>query len=160
MSTFTQHIKKEHAELFPHVEQLRITADAVGSTSADVLRELTEACLRFIVHDLVPHARMEDEIIYGAVGKILGSPESTATMSRDHVEVSRYAEELSTVHGVLVAEDRLTEETSRNLRRVLYGLYAIVKLHFAKEEEVYSALLAAKLNEADEKELLRRLSTT
>ena len=31
------------------------------------------------------------------------------------------------------------------LRRVLYGLYALVKVHFAKEEEVYLPLLDARL---------------
>ena len=35
------------------------------------------------------------------------------------------------------------------LRRVLYGLYALVKVHFAKEEEVYLPLLDARLAEGE-----------
>ncbi len=37
------------------------------------------------------------------------------------------------------------------LRRVLYGLHAVVSLHFAKEEEVYLPILEARLtpHEAD-----------
>jgi iron-sulfur cluster repair protein YtfE (RIC family) len=31
------------------------------------------------------------------------------------------------------------------LRRVLYSLYALLKLHFAKEEEIYLPLLDIKL---------------
>jgi iron-sulfur cluster repair protein YtfE (RIC family) len=31
------------------------------------------------------------------------------------------------------------------LRRVLYGLYTLVKVHFAKEEEIYLPLLDSKL---------------
>lgn len=158
MSTLTELIKGEHDDLRPHVEQLRITADAVGGTSVDVLRELTEACLRFVVHDLIPHADKERDVLYEAIGRVLGSPEATATMVRDHEEVRRYAEELSTVHGGLMAGHRMTEESSRDLRRVLYGLYAIVKLHFEKEDEVYAALLSARLGESEEERLLARMS--
>jgi hypothetical protein len=32
------------------------------------------------------------------------------------------------------------------LRRILYGLYALVKVHFAKEEEIYLPLLDAQLS--------------
>lgn len=158
MTTLIEHIRLEHQELRPHLEQLRVTADAVGSTSIDVLREMTEECLRFLVHDLVPHAETEDEILYETVGQLLGSRQATATMSRDHEEVKRLTAELSTLHGGLMAGHRLTEETARDLRRVLYGLHAIVRLHFAKEDEVYVALLEARLDDAQEQELLRRLS--
>lgn len=158
MSTLTEKIRAEHDELRPHVEQLRITADAVGGTSIDVLRELTEACLRFVVHDLLPHADSEGEVLYAAVARVLGSTEATATMVRDHVEVRRYAEELSTVHGTLMAGHRLTEEIARDLRRILYGLYAVVSLHFAKEDEVYAVLLSAHLGESEEEKLLERLA--
>lgn len=158
MTTLTDHIRIEHDELRPHLEQLRVTADAVGATSIDVLREMTEESLRFLVHDLVPHADTEGEILYETVGQLLGSREATATMSRDHEEVRRLTAELSTLHGGLMAGHRLTEEASRDLRRVLYGLYAIVRLHFAKEDEVYAALLAARLDESAEEELLKRLT--
>lgn len=158
MSTLTDRIRAEHEDLRPHVDQLRITADAVGATSVDVLRELTEACLRFIVHDLIPHADSEGDVLYEAVAKVFGSSEATATMVRDHVEVRRYAEELSTLHGSLMAGHRLTEDLARDLRRILYGLYAIVTLHFAKEDEVYATVLSARLAESEEARLLERLS--
>jgi hypothetical protein len=44
--------------------------------------------------------------------------------------------------------DAITPQMSKDLRRVLYGLYAIVKLHFAKEDEVYLPLLDATLTPA------------
>ena len=33
----------------------------------------------------------------------------------------------------------------RALRRVLYGLYALIKVHFVKEEKIYLPLLDAQL---------------
>ena len=43
----------------------------------------------------------------------------------------------------------LSNEHMKALRRVLYGLYALVGVHFAKEEEIYLPLLDAQLT-ADE----------
>jgi iron-sulfur cluster repair protein YtfE (RIC family) len=74
------------------------------------------------------------------VQQVLGSPEATRTMSRDHVEVGRYVEELDELR-----ED-LSPRNTKSLQRVLYGLYALVKVHFAKEEEVYLPILDERLS--------------
>jgi iron-sulfur cluster repair protein YtfE (RIC family) len=39
----------------------------------------------------------------------------------------------------------VSESDEQALRRVLYGLYAIIKLHLAKEEEIYLPILEARL---------------
>ena len=61
-------------------------------------------------------------------------------MSRDHVEVGFYIEELASLRNALVGEV-LTTAQSKFLQRVLYGVYGLVKVHFAKEEEVYLPIL-------------------
>ena len=43
----------------------------------------------------------------------------------------------------------MNELQIKELRRVLYGLYALVKVHFAKEEEIYLPLLDARLTPED-----------
>jgi hypothetical protein len=43
----------------------------------------------------------------------------------------------------------VTDLQTQSLRRVLDGLYALVKVHFAKEEEVYLPLLDARLSAAE-----------
>jgi Hemerythrin HHE cation binding domain len=66
-------------------------------------------------------------------------------MSRDHVEVGRLTDELASLRSEL-SRPTLGEAPAKALRRVLYGLYALVKLHFAKEEEIYLPLLDARLS--------------
>ena len=44
-----------------------------------------------------------------------------------------------------LSEASLGETEQQALRRVLYGLYALVKGHFAKEEEIYLPLLDTRL---------------
>jgi iron-sulfur cluster repair protein YtfE (RIC family) len=65
-------------------------------------------------------------------------------MNRDHEEVERLTQELGTLR-VHKSQLSVTFEQVYALRRVLYGLYALVKLHFAKEEEIYLPLLDSKL---------------
>jgi hypothetical protein len=74
----------------------------------------------------------------------MGAPEATATMSRDHVEVGRLTDELAALREALIGET-IDAAQARALRRTLYGLYALVKVHFAKEEEVYLPMLDARL---------------
>ncbi len=67
-------------------------------------------------------------------------------MSRDHVEVGRLVAELRESAAALrAAPASPSPELRRDLQRTLYGLYAVVGLHFAKEEEVYLPLLDAWL---------------
>jgi hypothetical protein len=47
----------------------------------------------------------------------------------------------------------------REIQRILYGLYiyAIIRLHFAKEEEVYLPLLDAELAPAEADDMFRAM---
>ena len=63
------------------------------------------------------------------------------------------ADQLGDLHALTVAEAELSDRTIRDLRRVLYGLYALINLHFAKEEEIYSGILEHRLS-TTEKDLL------
>ncbi len=140
----TQPLREEHKELLPHIELLRTVADSVGESSLESLCHNVDEVYAFLIHHLIPHAQAEDQALYPVVGKVLGAPEATATMSRDHVEVGRLTEELRSLRSHL-SEPALSQSQAQALRRVLYGLYALVKVHFAKEEEVYLPILDARL---------------
>jgi iron-sulfur cluster repair protein YtfE (RIC family) len=144
MTTLTQPLRDEHKELIPHIELLRTVADSVGEAPIESLLQGVDEVYTFLIHHLIPHAQAEDRALYPVVGKILGAPEATATMSRDHVEVGRLTEELRSLRSHL-SEAAISQPQLKALRRVLYGLYALVKVHFAKEEEVYLPILDARL---------------
>jgi hypothetical protein len=74
------------------------------------------------------------------------------------VEVGRYIEELGELKNGLTGA-ALTASQISALRRVLYGLYAIVKLHFAKEEEVYLPILDERLTPETAREMFEKLET-
>jgi iron-sulfur cluster repair protein YtfE (RIC family) len=152
MTTITQPLRDEHAHLAPHVQALRELADLVGETSVESLRQDIDGAYRFLTHHLIPHAEVEDQVLYPVVGKALNAPEATATMRRDHVEVSRLTAELGIVRAQLVGT-ALAPAQAKALRRILYGLYALVRVHFAKEEEIYLPILDQRLSAEEARDL-------
>ncbi|MCK6585621.1 MAG: hemerythrin domain-containing protein [Anaerolineales bacterium] len=155
MNTLTQPLRDEHKELFPHVERICQAAELIGNAPLDEIRRGVEEAYDFLANHLKPHAEAEDAALYPVVQQVLGSPDATKTMSRDHVEVSRYIEELAALQANLT--DPLTSAQVTALRRVLFGAYALVKLHFAKEEEVYLPILDQRLTPEAAQEMFERM---
>lgn len=148
MTTLTQPLRDEHKELLPHLELLRTIADAIGEVPVVSLRRSVDEAYVFLTHHLLPHAQAEERALYPVVGRLMGAPEATVTMSRDHVEIGRLTEELGSLR-LQLGGTSLSASKEKALRRVLYSLFALVTVHFAKEEEVYLPLLDARLT-ADE----------
>lgn len=145
MSIVTQPLRDEHKELYPNVDRMRQVAEIVDNASpAEVMAGVAEV-YQFLAHHLLPHASAEEAALYPVVQKVLGSADATKTMSRDHVEIEIYIKELEKLQSEL---DRtpLTTLQIKALQRVLYGAYALVKVHFAKEEEVYLPILDERLS--------------
>ena len=144
MNTPTQPLRDEHRELMPHVDQILEAAELVGQAPVKQLRAAVEEAYGFLAHHLIPHAQAEEAALYPVVQQVLGSPEATLTMSRDHVEVGTYVNALAALKDGLTGAS-LIDSQVRALQRVLYGVYALVKVHFAKEEEVYLPILDQRL---------------
>lgn len=149
----TQALRDEHRELLPHVESLRVAADVIDEVPVAALREHVEEAYAFLAMHLVPHAIAEDRALYPLVARAMGAPAATATMSRDHVEVARLVRELSALRG-RVTGIVLAPATAKALRRVLYSLYGLLRVHFAKEEEIYLPLLDERLTPAEARALV------
>jgi len=148
MTVLTQPLRDEHKEMFPHVETLKLAALSVHGSLNQESTNLIDKANAFLTRHLIPHAKAEEAALYPVVQKVMGSPLATATMSRDHVEVGTLTNELGLLRQNLPGTE-IGAKQANELKRVLYGLYTLVKVHFAKEEEVYLPLLDANLT-ADE----------
>ena len=148
MTTLTQPLREEHKELFPHIESLKLAGMAVHGTLSQASLDLIDEAYAFLTTHLLPHAHAEEAALYPVVQKVMGTPYGTATMSRDHVEVERLTRELSALREQL-SPTEIGAAKANELKRVLYGLYTLVKVHFDKEEEVYLPLLDANLTAED-----------
>jgi len=156
MNTLTQPLRDEHKELFPSVDRIREVAELIGNTSITELQEGIAEVYEFLAVHLKPHAEAEDAALYPVVQQILGSHDATKTMSRDHVEVGNYIEELVTLKKDIKGGE-LTLAQIQSLQRVLYGVYALVKVHFAKEEEIYLPILDQRLTPESAQEMFEAM---
>ena len=156
MGIATKPLRDEHKELLPHVEMLRKVADSTGEIPVEKLRQEVNEVYTFLTTHLIPHAYAEDHALYPVVGKIMGAPQATDTMHRDHVEISKLTQELGYIRAKL-GEDTAGAKEDQALRRILYGLYALLKVHFAKEEEIYLPLLDAHMTPDEAKDLFHNM---
>jgi iron-sulfur cluster repair protein YtfE (RIC family) len=135
----TEAFREEHRHLLVHVGQIRVAASEVTELAVEERRTVVGRVLEFLRETVVPHAEWEEQVLYTAVGELLGDPKATATMSRDHVAIGRMIEAL--------AETDLGDVA--RLQELLYGLHALITVHFEKEEELYLPLLDAQPDVAE-----------
>lgn len=141
MASATQPLRDEHRELRPQVDEILVVADLLGERTPGEISDRLAIVSAFLGGHLLRHAAAEEAALYPIVGWALGHSKATATMARDHVEIATLSRALET----LLEDARAGRPDVRSLRRTLYGLHAILVLHFAKEEEVYLPLLDERL---------------
>ena len=135
-----ERFRAEHSELLPFLDQLRTVADRLDQLEAPEALARLRLVDTFLKEKLIPHELAEEGSLYPAVARILGGDDPTVTMVRAHVEIMH----LARVLGELVEDlepDGPDAQDLPELRRVLYGLYAILRLHFSQEEEAYLSLV-------------------
>ena len=129
----------EHLALRPDVDLLRDAADHLGTPPTPAELDLVRRAHRLLVDEIEPHEEAEDRQLYPAIAAALGGTDPTGTMSRAHAEIARLTARIgSMVDGI--DRDIPSDDDVVELRRLLYGLHAILDLHFAQEEESYLSL--------------------
>ena len=145
MDRLTQPLRDEHAGLRPQVDALQEIADLAEQLAPAELAARLAAATAFLHGHLLVHAHVEEVALYPVVEWAMGGMGATATMARDHTEIARLVRQFDDVRSV-VGRDPVRPEGLRRLRQVLYGLHAVLVLHFAKEEEIYLPLLDERLS--------------
>src|SRR5689334_18484800 len=156
MLNLTQPLHEDHKNFLPQIENLCQVADELDEFPPLVLRERMDDIYRFLTRQLMPHAEAEERVLYSAIRKLLGFSQATAGMSRDHVEIERLVEEFATLR-LFISDQGFLPARVPDVRRVLYGLYALIRVHFAKEDEIYFPLLDEKLNPEEAAQIFREM---
>lgn len=132
----TRRFRAEHQAIRADTEQLKSAAQALGEPGAmDRVRHVHQLLTR----EVWPHERAEESSLYPALNRVLGGADPTAPMSRAHAEIAVQIARL----GRLIDDigDRDPEQADIiDLRDILYGLHAILRLHTAQEDETYLSL--------------------
>jgi cation transport ATPase len=119
-AALTTRFAGEHETIRPAIDQLRAAADSLGVLPAGEAIARARAAYLLLTEQIAPHEAAEEHDLYPALDRILGGHDATATMSRAHADIA-------------------------DLRALLYGLHAILRLHTAQEDESYLSLDDADL---------------
>jgi iron-sulfur cluster repair protein YtfE (RIC family) len=122
----TEEFREEHAGLLPHVEQLRTAAREFPRLAPQARREAIDTACDFLRGTLLPHAGAEEEVLYPEWARIVGYPDAAAPMVHDHEAIGARIERLA----------EASPEDIDTVQELLYGLHALVSVHFDKEETI------------------------
>jgi Hemerythrin HHE cation binding domain len=89
--------------------------------------------------EIAPHETAEETQLYPVVNRPLGGNDPTAPMSRGHAEIAHQIARLGRLLNDIGDRDP-DEADLADLRGMLYGLEAILRLHTAQEDETYLSL--------------------
>ena len=135
-TALTTRFRAEHEAIRADIDELRTAAQTLAEPGA---MTRVRRVHKLLVSEVWPHEHAEESDLYPALNRVLGGTDPTATMSRAHAEIAVQIARL----GRLIDDigDRAPDEADiADLRGVLYGLHAILRLHTAQEDETYLSL--------------------
>ncbi|AQA05110.1 cadmium-translocating P-type ATPase [Mycobacterium sp. MS1601] len=130
----------EHDTLRDTIALVRDSADRLVEASDEQALPIVKAVHAELEQRILPHERAEEHELYPALAIPLRSGEATATMSRTHAEIEHLIDRIGTHVHVAESAGRVQIGQRRDLLAALYGLHALLRLHFAQEEENYFTL--------------------
>ncbi|MBX5031238.1 heavy metal translocating P-type ATPase [Rhizobium lentis] len=133
-----QKLEAEHRALADVVDDIGMTADRITHLPSTEAMDELERLDRGLRDRLLPHEK-KDEQVYAHLRQKNGAPDILAGMSRTHMEIQRQIHNLTVMRKAF--DDKAPTEAQLNeIQRLLHGLEAITRLHFAQEEEIYRSL--------------------
>lgn len=128
-----------HLTLRPDIAMLREAAESLGTDDTEAAMVVVHLAHRLLVDQIAPHEADEDRLLYPVIAQALGGTDPTGTMSRAHAEIARLTAQVALVIE-RVGDGPPSHDDARDLQRLLYGLYALLELHFAQEDENFLSI--------------------
>jgi hypothetical protein len=140
MTTSLPQVSLEHHDrLMRHVDTMPAVGDMVGAASAAELKPRVDELATFLNDLLLPHMEAAEHTLYPELERMLQNRHSMTPMRREHDEIRGLVGELARLQKGIGAGSVHTSETIA-LRRVVFRLYAMLKVHLA-EQQLYLAII-------------------
>ncbi len=132
-------LAESHRSLRPAVGGLADLAAKLDEMEpAAAHHALRETCA-LLEEEILPHERHEEAEAYPLLSEVLAEEDPTGPLIQTHHEIERLARLFRRLVASLPDEGPAPEDL-RDLQRALYGLHAILTLHFAQEDELFRLL--------------------
>ncbi|GAB3258028.1 heavy metal translocating P-type ATPase [Nocardioides dilutus] len=130
-------LQAQHDASLPVVEEIRAVADRISGQAPD-LAPVRRLLVRLRT-DLLAHERADQAQLVPLVARALGEP-ATYALTRTHAEIEHQVARLGRLLDD-IPDDSGQPEDLVEVRRLLYGLYGVLRLHNAQEDETAHSLL-------------------
>jgi heavy metal translocating P-type ATPase len=142
-------LRADHQQLVPLLDHLEELATRLSLMTPAAAVPLLVALDTVLQKQLLPHESADDREVYPALATLLGGDDPLAAMSHAHREIFRLHRLFSAAVSRLqaqtddaanIVDDVDVAATLRELQRMLHAMEAILRLHFAQEEEIYQSV--------------------
>ena len=126
MNERTRALRDEHRELLERLQPVRRVAQQLPSLDRAERAAAIARVVGFLQHEVVPHTRIDERVLYPEVSLRAGDPLFTAPMNYDHLAIRRWVDEIEAADP---------SDTYR-LQELVFGLLALIEVHTWKEDEL------------------------
>ncbi|MEI8332614.1 MAG: hemerythrin domain-containing protein [Chloroflexota bacterium] len=124
---------EHHERLIRHVDELPALGDMIGKAPVEELRPRLDETGVFLTGLLIPHMEAAERGLYPELERMLQNRHSMTPMRHEHEEIRRLVAEFERLrHEVETGGPNVGRSVA--LRRVVFRLYALLKVHLAEEE--------------------------
>ena len=124
---------EHHERILAHVDRMPEMADALLTARADDAKSEVASLFAFFEGTLLPHIDAAERSVYPELERMFQNRHSMRPMRDEHDEIRRLVGEFGTLSAD-VREGRMSLGRSLALRRVMFRLYALLKIHLAEED--------------------------
>jgi hypothetical protein len=133
-------VAHEHRErLLRHIDQMPALADLMDNGPVDEFRVALVAMSDFMTELLVPHMAAAEQALFPQLDRMMQNRHSTVPLRREHDQIRAGIDDLVRLRGV-ADRGRLSMNEKVALRRIVFRLYALLKIH-TSEELLYADLV-------------------
>jgi iron-sulfur cluster repair protein YtfE (RIC family) len=138
-ATLPQVSVEHHQRLMHQVDRMPAVGDMVGAAPLAELGPKVDEMSTFLTGLLVPHMDTAEQTLYPELERLLQNRHSMTPMRREHGEIRKLVADLGRLQKGLDG-GRLPTGDAVALRRVIFRLYALLKVHLA-EEQLYLGII-------------------
>lgn len=124
---------EHHERLVHHVDRMPATGDMIGTASVTELRPRLDETCEFLTGLLIPHMDAAQRSLYPELERLFQNRHSMTPMRHEHAEMRQLVGTLVRLRDGL-PERRISTGQAAALRRVVFRLYAMLKIHLAEEQ--------------------------
>ena len=130
---------EHHQRLISHVDRMPRIAQLMDSGTLEEFRAALDDTGDFLAELLVPHMEAAERALFPELERMMQNRHSTVPLRREHEQIRASIDDLARLRG-LADLGTLAMNEKVALRRIVFRLYALLKIHMA-EELLYAELI-------------------